>query len=218
MPARKKGAPRSRKQKANVTWIKPEDIAPPVDDWETDLDSFVGRPRLFSRPMDMRDRLVNYYNRRRAEFKPMTIAGVAEALGISKDAYCDYRNRSGFHLMLGKFETRMENHNDDLFFAESATKALQVIMKRVHDREMLERELEIAGNSNPDVARMLADRDLRYEEYELHREKLYTDAKYRAQVRKDIIASGQRQLDEIDRIENPPSSKSSSPSLPSPSE
>ncbi len=43
MPPQKKGALRSRKQKANVTWIKPNDIEPAVDDWEADLDRFVGR-------------------------------------------------------------------------------------------------------------------------------------------------------------------------------
>lgn len=71
---------------------------------------FQGRPAKYETPEQLEDALTAYFQKCEADKTPLTITGVALALGFeSRQSFYDYEEREGFSYIVKRARLRVEN-------------------------------------------------------------------------------------------------------------
>lgn len=80
------------------------------------MDSNTGRPRIFETPEQLQGAIDRYFSYCETMQKPMTITGLANALGMDRRTIINYKERKEFAPIIKEARSRIEQYAEESLF------------------------------------------------------------------------------------------------------
>jgi hypothetical protein len=106
-----------------------------------------GRPRIFSSPEELQIKIDKYFEEAESKGKPLTMSGLAIALGIERATLCNYNKDEEYFETIKKARAKVESSFEELLLSGKATAGIIFALKNNFgwaDKN----ELEVSGNKD----------------------------------------------------------------------
>lgn len=121
--------------------------------------NYVGRPLQYKDATEMQKEIDKYYEMCEAKGKPLTVTGLANAIGLSRQGLLNYQNRDEFVDTIKKAKSKVEQYAEEYLFLGKNQAGAIFNLKNNHAQWVDRQEIQQTENTKIIIKRKDNDKE-----------------------------------------------------------